>query len=94
MLEAADGPGRRFRTVPLERPFGRGVNLQIRVSDADGLLARLRVAGHRPLVDMEERWYRAGDRELGNRQFVVADPDGYLLRFFTDLGERLTASPE
>jgi hypothetical protein len=22
----------------------------------------------------------------GNRQFVVADPDGYLLRFFTSLG--------
>lgn len=24
----------------------------------------------------------------GNRQFVVADPDGYLLRFFSDLGQR------
>ncbi len=26
--------------------------------------------------------------EVGNRQFVVQDPDGYLLRFFSDLGER------
>ncbi|HEY0476960.1 MAG TPA: hypothetical protein VGD37_05520 [Kofleriaceae bacterium] len=37
---------------------------------------------------MEERWYRRNDHEVGNRQFVVADPDGYLLRFFGDLGQR------
>jgi hypothetical protein len=24
--------------------------------------------------------------KAGNRQFVVADPDGYLLRLFTSLG--------
>jgi hypothetical protein len=35
-----------------------------------------------------EKWYRAGDRELGQRQFLVQDPDGYLLRFCQDLGER------
>ena len=29
MLEEAAGPGRRFRTAPLERPYGRGVNFQI-----------------------------------------------------------------
>jgi hypothetical protein len=26
--------------------------------------------------------------EVGNRQFVLADPDGYLWRPFCDLGER------
>jgi hypothetical protein len=26
MLEEAAGPGRRFRTAPLEYPYGRGVN--------------------------------------------------------------------
>ena len=31
----------------------------------------------------EESWYRRGSEENGNRQFVVADPDGYLLRFYT-----------
>ena len=31
MLEEAAGPGRRFHTAPLERPFGRGMNLQVRV---------------------------------------------------------------
>lgn len=88
MLEEAEGPGRRFRTAALERPFGRGVNLQIEVGDAHALHQRVVEAGHDPLVALEERWYRSARVELGNRQFVLADPDGYLLRFFTDLGSR------
>jgi len=88
MLEAATGPGRRFHTAPLEHPYGRGVNFQIEVENVDELHARIMDAGLTPLIPLEERWYRQNDHESGNRQFVVADPDGYLLRFFTDLGER------
>ena len=88
MLEEAAGPGRRFTTAPLEHPYGRGVNFQIRVSDVDGMYQRLLAARSRVVIALEERWYRANARENGNRQFVVADPDGYLLRFFTDLGDR------
>jgi catechol 2,3-dioxygenase-like lactoylglutathione lyase family enzyme len=88
MLEEAAGPGRRFRTAPLERPFGRGANFQIRVTDAPGLIERVRGAGASILLAIEDRWYRRGDGEVGNRQFVVVDPDGYLLRFFEDLGGR------
>jgi catechol 2,3-dioxygenase-like lactoylglutathione lyase family enzyme len=88
MLEEADGPGRRFSTAPLERPYGRGMNLQIAVRDVDALYARVEAAGCDVPIPMEERWYRADDVMSGNRQFVVADPDGYLLRFFSDLGER------
>ena len=86
MIEAAVGPGRRFASAPLEQPYGRGVNFQIRVSDARTLYAHIGDAGVARLVLLEEKWYDiAGDRK-GNRQFVVADPDGYLLRFFEDLG--------
>lgn len=88
MLEAAVGPGRRFRTAPLERPFGRGLNLQIACSDVAALYARVTLAAAEVIIPSETRWYRAGAVERGNRQFVVADPDGYLLRFFQDLGER------
>jgi catechol 2,3-dioxygenase-like lactoylglutathione lyase family enzyme len=88
MLEEAAGPGRRFRTAPLERPFGRGMNLQIQVADARSVHRAIEDAGYEPLAPMEERWYRAEAVERGNLQFVVADPDGYLLRFYTDLGER------
>src|SRR4030095_1586067 len=44
MLEEAAGPGRRFHTAPLEHPFGRGVNFQIQVADADELYARVLAA--------------------------------------------------
>ena len=37
---------------------------------------------------MEEKWYRKNDKEVGHKQFLVQDPDGYLLRFFQDLGIR------
>jgi len=88
MLEAAAGPGRRFHTAPLEYPYGRGVNFQIEVYNVDELYARTLEAGSTALISLEECWYRQGDRESGNRQFVIADPDGYLLRFFSDLGVR------
>lgn len=89
MLEEAAGPGRRFRPAPLEHPYGRGINLMIEVGDIDTLHARIAVAGLCEIViPLEERWYRENEIENGQRQFVVADPDGYLLRFFTDLGQR------
>jgi catechol 2,3-dioxygenase-like lactoylglutathione lyase family enzyme len=88
MLEQADGPGRRFRTAPLEYPFGRGLNLQVEVPDVDCLYTQAGNAGAVIYVPLEERWYRRGGEEVGNRQFVVIDPDGYLLRFFTSLGRR------
>ena len=98
MLQEAAGPGRRFRTATLERPFGRGINLQIAVYDVDALFASVVRSGAEPVVSLEDRWYNVevgspagrwdmpGPVGAGNRQFVVADPDGYLLRFFTSLG--------
>ena len=88
MLEEAAGPGRRFSTAPLEHPYGRGVNFQIQIADVDELYARVLAAQAHVVIPIEEKWYRRDDHEVGNRQFVVADPDGYLLRFFTDLGRR------
>ncbi len=88
MLEEANGPGRRFRTAPLEKPYGRGVNFQILVADLETLYKNVLAVNAEIIVPMEERWYRRCEIELGNRQFVVADPDGYLLRLFNDLGER------
>lgn len=40
MIQEAAGPGRRFRTGPLEPPCGRGVNFQLRVEDIDAVHAR------------------------------------------------------
>ncbi len=82
------GLGRTFGTAPLDQPFGRGMNLQIQVESLDLLLVGLRSADWPLFLPVEEKWYRRVDSEVGNRQFIVADPDGYFLRFFQDLGTR------
>jgi catechol 2,3-dioxygenase-like lactoylglutathione lyase family enzyme len=92
MLQEAAGPGRRFRTAPLEPPFGRGVNFQIEVSDVDSLQERCAGGGVQILFPIEERWYRTNRGTEGSRQLVVADPDGYVLRFFTNVGHRRSPS--
>ena len=83
--------GRAFLAGELVPPYGRGVNLQIEVSDVQSLYDRARALGLSVYLPIEEKWYRRDAERLGNRQFVVSDPDGYLLRFFEDLGTRPAA---
>jgi lactoylglutathione lyase len=88
MLDQPDDPGRTWLAGPLEHPYGRGINFQIEVTDIDSLHAAVLASGAPIERPLEERWYRRGDAQLGQRQFVVQDPDGYLLRFCQDLGSR------
>ena len=81
-------PKSRWQTGALERPFGRGINFQVNVPDLAALLARLEAAGWPLFHAPEERWYRRGTEYVGVRQFLVQDPDGYLLRFSQRLGIR------
>jgi lactoylglutathione lyase len=88
MIEQTTDPARMLVAAELEHPYGRGVNLQIWVDRVDDLYARVRGDGSHIFLPLEERWYRRDSEEVGNRQFVVMDPDGYLLRFAQDLGSR------
>lgn len=88
MIEQPVDPERRWETAELAPPFGRGINFQIRVGDVDALHATLHAAEVPFYMDMEEKWYRRDEELLGNRQFLVQDPDGYLLRFYQDLGTK------
>lgn len=81
-------------TGSLERPYGRGMNLQIEVSDVATLHDRLFAAGAQIFECLKTQWYRDGDIEHGQSQFLVQDPDGYLLRFMQHLGERPAAQGE
>jgi len=87
MLEQA-GLGRNWVTGPLEKPLGRGINFQIEVGDIDPIVAALAAAGIDLFMAPEMKTYRVGGAELGVRQFLVTDPDGYLLRFQSPIGPR------
>lgn len=75
-------------TGPLERPFGRGINFQVAVEDVDMLLGYLKKAQWPLFRDVKETWYRVGGEERGSREFLVLDPDGYLVRLSQSLGSR------
>ena len=72
----------RWLVGPMEKPFGRGMHLQIEVQDVLRLYQTFKDAKWPIFFPMEEKWYRAADKEVGQKQFLVQDPDGYLLRFF------------
>ena len=77
-----------WMTAPLEPPLGRGINFQIEVDDARAVHDRV-VAAEVPLFrPLRESWYREGGHENGQIEFLVQDPDGYLLRFMQHLGTR------
>jgi catechol 2,3-dioxygenase-like lactoylglutathione lyase family enzyme len=86
--EIAPGSAENWTVAPLEAPFGRGINLRMETEDVDGLYARLKETDAKIFLPIEETWYRGDDFDRGNRQFIVQDPDGYLLRFFQNLGQR------
>ena len=80
--------GRTWATGALEPPLGRGINFEVQVENLDTVLRRIESAGWPIFVAPEEKWYRASDIEIGVRQFLVQDPDGYLLRLQQEIGER------
>tara|TARA_R110000787_G_scaffold16825_7_gene52942 strand:+ start:11203 stop:11613 length:411 start_codon:yes stop_codon:yes gene_type:complete len=79
--------GRTWLTGPLEQPFGRGVNLQITVPDTDRIYEVFCKAGATIVNGLEDKTYRRRGDTVSVRQFVVADPDGYLLRFAQIISE-------
>ena len=80
------GVGRDWVPAPLERPLGRGVNFEIAVPSIEPLLERLAGAGWPLFLAAEEKTYRTGGTEVRVSQFLVQDPDGYLLRFTSRAG--------
>lgn len=88
MLEQADRAANQWQTGALDRPFGRGMNLQIDVAAVQTVLARLDAAAYPLFKACTDVWYRAGDVDVGQREFLVQDPDGYLVRLVERLGER------
>lgn len=78
----------KWETGKLEYPFGRGINFQLEVDNVDTIYNSLKGNGYEIMVEIEENWYRQDGKLLGCKEFLVQDPDGYLLRFSEDLGSK------
>lgn len=80
--------GSSWQTGEMRYPLGRGINLEIGVEDVEVLLKKLEAENYPLKVPLEERWYRQNEVLNGQKQFLVMDPDGYLLRFVEPLGTK------
>jgi catechol 2,3-dioxygenase-like lactoylglutathione lyase family enzyme len=77
-----------WETGAMETPFGRGSIVQIGVADVDQVHADVVAAGLPLYVELREKWRDWGDRLGGQREFLVQDPDGYLVMVSQKIGER------
>ncbi|MBU5592710.1 VOC family protein [Clostridium sp. MSJ-4] len=79
MIEAYHETG--WNTGELLYPLGRGINLQIEVKNVDVLIGNLKIRNYpffRELICSE---YIEDDVIHRQKEFLVQDPNGYLLRF-------------
>lgn len=88
MLEQDYAEESPWRVGPLQKPYGRGINLSIECPDVKALAKTLMGSGYKLHKPIEERWYKANNSLQGQSNFLVLDPDGYLLRFAQDLGPK------
>ena len=77
-----------FITGDYEYPLGRGLNLQIDTDNVENLAISLKSHNYPLRRDLQDSWYKKGNMLSGCRQILVLDPDGYLLRFSQDIGEK------
>jgi hypothetical protein len=87
MLQEISKDG-KWDIAPLTYPFGNGINFQLEVDNVERIYETLKSNNYNIAFEMEENWYRQDDKLLGNKEFLVQDPDGYLIRLSEDLGER------
>lgn len=85
MIEQHNG---YWDTAVLEYPYGRGMNLSIEVERLDNIIQSMHAHNFPIKLGPEENWYRRGEIMLGDKEVLILDPDGYLLRFVEHLGSK------
>ncbi len=78
MLKQDNG---HWRTGDLVYPYGRGVNFEMTVFDVASLYHRVLQSGIRPFCELRENHYQNNDERISQNEFLIQDPDGYLVRF-------------
>lgn len=65
----------------LTYPFGNGVNFSMRVSNVEKYYQKLKKKNIKFFKELMINSYRVGDTISEDIEFLIQDPDGYLLRF-------------
>jgi len=70
-----------WNTGIMEYPYGRGINLSMSVSNVEKMYNNLKEKGIKFFLDLETHNYRVDNKVYNDQEFLLQDPDGYLLRF-------------
>lgn len=70
-----------WNTGKLKYPFGRGINISMSIKDIDKYYEMIKEKNIEFFRDIEVNKYRADDVVYEDKEFLIQDPDGYLLRF-------------
>lgn len=88
MIQEIDFENNKWNTGKLEYPLGVGINFQFDTTNIDEIYTRLKKENYKIFVELEDHWYRKDNILMGCREFLVQDPNGYLLRFSQDLEDK------
>jgi ribosomal protein S18 acetylase RimI-like enzyme/catechol 2,3-dioxygenase-like lactoylglutathione lyase family enzyme len=78
----------KWETGPLDQPYGRGAMFQVYVASVEPVERSLEAAGWPLYAGPRQVWRKVGDRQSGQREIFVLDPDGYLVMVAHELGYR------
>lgn len=78
MIEEING---NWNTGELQLPFGRGINFQIATDDVYKIENCLNENNITQFRDIMESQYKCDGEIIYEKEILVQDPDGYLLRF-------------
>ena len=70
-----------WSTGKLEYPYGRGINISMSISNVEEYYNRLKNNNIKFFKELMINEYRAGEEIYSDKEFLIQDPDGYLLRF-------------
>lgn len=65
----------------MEYPYGNGINISMSINDVEKLYGDLKVKQVKLFMDLKVNEYRVDNVVFQDKEFLVQDPDGYLLRF-------------
>ncbi len=70
-----------WNTAVMEYPFGRGINISMSVSDVEKMYNNLKDKNLEFFKELECHTYKVNEIMYNDKEFLIQDPDGYLLRF-------------
>ena len=70
-----------WNTGEMEYPYGRGINISMSVNDIDKMYNHVKEENIPLFLDLEIHEYQVNDIIYYDKEFLVQDIDGYLLRF-------------